>query len=110
MALRDDLIAAKALIDTPEKWSHGTALSYQDGNTRICAWIALHRAINTTGGRLMAVYDAIYSALPVWWHIRAAFRDEVRDAWIIRFNDHRSTKHADIMALFDRAIKAAEAA
>ncbi len=100
MTLRDDLIAAKALIDTPEKWAKGPGVW---GSDRHCAQQAL---LFKAGGM-----DAVSKALPVAWKIGQRLKGRwscLPSANIIRFNDHPSTTHADIMALFDRAIAATE--
>lgn len=108
MSVKTDLIAARALIEAESDWSPSGAYTIRNGRMAICTWMALHKAINTTGERLMAGYDSLLAALPWHWRLRARFSQDMRDAWIIRFNDHPKTTHADIMALFDRAIEAAE--
>lgn len=89
MSLRDDLIAARALIDTPEKCAtvrNPSAMSLTMAMNRVAKtddqWIALSRAVQ----------DQVPGQLYVDW------------SW------NSSTDHADIMALFDRAIAAAEPA
>jgi hypothetical protein len=87
------LIAAKALIDTPEKWGKGAWRS----KGCFCAIGAVLEAQGMTG---RAAYGgaselALMDVLP-----RGI--GSVED-----FNDRPSTIHADIMALFDRAIEAA---
>lgn len=86
---RENLIAAKALIDTPEKWGKGT---YEPSPGCYCALGALDAA--SEGGRWtpFEVMAALTIALP----------DSAKD--IVAFNDDPNTTHADIMALFDRAI------
>ena len=86
MTLGDKLIAAKALIATPEKWGKG---KYKHDGRR-CALIAIDH-----GGAGYAGHMALREALPGDF------------ACILAFNDHPDTTHADIMALFDRAIAAA---
>lgn len=99
MTLRDDLIAAKALIDTPEKWAKGPGVW---GSDRHCA----QQSLLFKGGAM----DAVSKALPLAWKLRQWLRGRwscLSSANIIRFNDDPATTHADIMALFDRAIEAA---
>ena len=85
MRLKDDLIAAKALIDTPEKWGKGNGRVSPQA-PRLCVLGACRRDAD--------VAHALADALPNDWggHL------------VHQFNDHPSTTHADIMALFDRAI------
>lgn len=97
----DDLIAARALIDTPEKWAKGPGMW---GSDRHCA----HQALLFRNGAMKAVARAI----PFRWKLRqwvVGRWSVLCSANIIRFNDARSTTHADILALFDRAISAAKA-
>lgn len=104
MSLADDLRKAKALIDTPEKWGKGR---FFDPETRcFCALGAAREGaggdVSIMGmppdgyGRYQDVHLALYAALPVGF------------ISVPRFNDAPSTTHADIMALFQRAIDAAE--
>ena len=103
MSLRDDLIAAKALIDRPEKWGKGrNRVALADGTACYCTAGALYYATRFCGNvslaadRASACEDALAGLLP-----------PIRYTGIRGFNDDPSTTHADIMALFDRAIAAA---
>lgn len=91
MTVRDDLIAAKALIDTPEKWCQGTATAGY--GARLCA-------IRAAGGARYRNKDAVAA-------LKAAL--PIGEKSLPRFNDSPDTTHADVMALFDRAIEAAAA-
>lgn len=99
-SLADDLRAARALIDTPEKWCKE---SYEcDG--AMCVLGAGQSANGLQEGG-PEYYAALRGALPPEWE-----PDE--NDWsgdVPQFNDDPATTHADIMALFDRAIDAAEA-
>lgn len=96
--LRDDLIAAKALIATPETWWRGDTRSYGPGCE--CAATACQAATHTvTGERVFAMTRALEAAMPPSW---TGYRS------IIDFNDSPYTSHAEILATFDRAIAAAE--
>lgn len=108
MSVKDDLIAARALIDTPEKWGKGMP-SYErsytaDPDGPICAVGACNvqsfRARTdgeTYNARLyILLVDTLHDALPDG------------QLSIPGFNDADATTHADIMALFDRAIEAAK--
>lgn len=84
MSLADDLRAAKALIDTPEKWAEDTLQN------------AVLQAIDLNPARWTAARVALLAAIP-------------GHPSLVAFNYDPATTHADIMALFDRAIAAAEA-
>lgn len=97
MGLKEDLIAARALIDTPEKWRQSRG---DDGpGTPCCAMVAVSRVAAGDTDRRHAMWLVLRDHAP-------GFKDH---ATIGRFNDAPKTTHADIMALFDRAINAAEA-
>mgnify|MGYP001604621475 CR=1 FL=1 len=82
---------AKALIDTPAKWTKGV---YTDDKGRRCALGALQSVTASEAGRRRAGRE-LERALPAWGSVT-------------HYNDHHS--HADVMALFDRAIEATERA
>ena len=91
-SVKENLIAAKALIDTPAKWGKGC--------DRVC-FCALDAA-SAIPDAYIGVRDALKLALP------ADFEPD-QSNWnhdVAQFNDEPGTTHADIMALFDRAIAA----
>ena len=89
MSVRNNLIAARALIDTPEKWGKGEEIG--------------------SAGR-KDIYLALcwdkFSA-PSCEALRAECVKIVGHDRLFHFNDHPDTAHTDIMDLFDRAIEAA---
>jgi len=91
--VRENLIAARALIDTPEKWGKG---SYEPSHGCYCALGAIDAVEKTHGGFYAS--EATANAL------RSAIGNECFS--IVDFNDAEETTHADILALFDRAIEA----
>ncbi len=93
MTIKMDLIAARALIDTPEKWHKGGW--GKDGC--FCAVGAVREVTRTSAYSVWATGACIA--------LEAAIEDGPRD--VPSFNDRETTTHADIMALFDRAIEAA---
>lgn len=109
MSVKTDLIAARALIDTPEKWGKG-GRSFGNSYTAapdgpLCAMgacnvMAYQRGENSFD-RVGAVYAELAEAL------NAALPGK-RYSAVADFNDAPATTHADVMALFDRAIEAAE--
>lgn len=94
----DQLRAAKALIDTPDKWTRevmGRDISghpVEDVDSAVCFCI-----IGATVVARAPLDGPLRDSLPEWAH--ASFAD---------FNDSPRTSHADVMALFDRAIELAE--
>lgn len=103
MSVRDDLVAAKALIDTPEKWCQGTyAKSLSAAQPARCTMGALRVITHTDAWAVKNTkpYKALVDQLP-----KTGEHDWLMG--VVRFNDDPATTHADIMALFDRAINAA---
>lgn len=107
MTLKDDLIAAKALIDTPQKWCQ------KHGHLTRKKWLFWEQhsyctvgAISVTGG------GHINTIHPDFLRMRDALERTLppgnENSLLVAFNDDPATTHADIMALFDRAINAAE--
>lgn len=95
--VRDNLIAARALIDTPEKWTKnakarnaaGRSVS-PAGGSAVC-WCGFGALVKVCGPR--EAENVAY----------AAFHGPGNIAGL---NDRPETTHSDIMALFDRAIAA----
>ena len=97
---RDVLIAARTIIADPAMWYQGDwSASGEKYNLSepCCAECAIYRATDGAGG---ASFDAITT-------IRQFTPDCVG---IHIFNDAPTTTHADIMAVFDRAIAGEQAA
>lgn len=93
MTTAEALAAARKLIDTPEKWG-----KFSD---RVRGLICAHDALV----RAMPDADTFRAALLV---LREQLPGDFHRGSLVRFNDHPSTTHADVMALFDRAIAAAK--
>jgi hypothetical protein len=104
------LIAARSLIETPEKWTQGVGARSVFGDQRsalspeavcFCADGALYRAGEPDFG------GPIYNLA-----VRALNRSLVGEGSpydpynYIEFNDAGDTTHADVLAMFDRAISA----
>jgi hypothetical protein len=99
--VKDNLIAARALIDTPDKWTQNEYTGFNS---------ALGAQCYCTTGALARVYGKEPSPQscetgPEYRALRMCLPD---GPWfgVVEFNDHPDTTHADIMALFDRAIEA----
>lgn len=99
MTLHDDLVAAKALIDAPEKWGQG---EYETSPGCYCALGAVAKATGVDPAPWNVEVGVLYDAL------KAALPPKAARLSVVDFNDAPETTHADIMALFDRAIAAAE--
>jgi hypothetical protein len=89
--LVEDLKATKALIANEADWGKGA----YEWNGCLCTVGALRRALKVNA--IDVVQTSAYQAL------RAALGGELP---LVTFNDRDTTTHADIMALFDRAIAA----
>lgn len=87
--VRENLIAAKALIDSPAKWADWDRFSER-------------RCIYEVALSLEQDREPVIGAL------RAECVKTVGHDRLSHFNDYPDTTHADIMALFDRAIAAQE--
>ena len=85
MGTREYLIAVKSLIDAPEKWDRGSA------------FYAYVKQITASGEIMIMCVEALDNALS----------DDFIDLNSFRMSP--KTKHADVMALFDRAIARARA-
>ena len=97
-SVKDNLIAAKALIADPKHWTKG---EYVDGQGCMCA----SGAIRSVTGETLCKTEIYLDNL-----VEREFYHDFGFATIEEFNDDRLTTHADIMALFDRAIAAQDAA
>jgi hypothetical protein len=94
MTPKEVLIAAKALIDTPEKWCQ----YHSRLGKRMCASTALNSVDIPTGA---------YLASQIRQEARVAVLQLCGNVDIEVANDAPETGHADVMAWFDRAILAA---
>lgn len=88
MTAKEILIAVKARIDTPDKWSQGAGTG-----TRLCSIEAFTVIPDAIGQSRIVAEDLLREAM------------NGKDASIVEFND--SHTHAEVMAAFDRAIEAA---
>lgn len=96
MSTKEDLIAAKAMINTPEKWNQG---AYYAGGCfgfdRRCMLGAVMSSDVNFASR-DATREALLRALPS--------SDRKRPHALATYNDTHS--HGEVMAVFDRAIEA----
>src|SRR5262245_15706208 len=94
-----DLRAARALLDSPEKWVQN--VSREDN--RICARQAIQEATSSrdrlgTELRQSMAFDMFYKALGV----------PKKHLSIEQWNDVKGRTHAQVVDMFDRAIKIAK--
>lgn len=108
MSVRENLIKAKALIDTPEKWAKGPFEF-----PRMCAIRAIESACGLVyhegnfcpeGRALQSALDDVLGQNDDWFehHTVGSL------VTVGGYNDARSTSHADVMALFEIAIEDSE--
>lgn len=91
MTTLDDLIAVKALIDTPDKWFR---------TNRLCKGSligASSQVSNNEHKRYIAMYEALVSEIPREF-----------EGSLLAWEHWRETLHIDVMDLIDRAIAARE--
>jgi hypothetical protein len=93
------LRAARAYISDPEHWYKG-GYGYRG---RSCA---LGACIRMSKHSWPEAQGALNRAVPDWW--RVVSEETCRNP-ITTYNDRPQTTHADILALFDRAIAVEEA-
>jgi hypothetical protein len=101
MSLVEDLKAARGFIRLKRNWR-------KDGRGDLrgcCAVVAVKRTTNSSHRFQNAVY-ALRNALPESWEAGR----ERPFVLVGEFNDDPTTTHADVLALFDRAIAKAEEA
>ncbi len=90
------LTEARALIERPENWCKNAL--YENGARCVLGALYNTQSDNSDGWNMpIGAYNAINSAVP------GAFLS------IPHFNNDPSTTHADVLALFDRAIAARKA-
>ena len=112
--LADDLREARKVIERPESWTKGQYAKMASGRKAhsplmqqavcFCAVGAVCKAVGEVDEclpRSRRLTDFLREFVPE--NKRASLRG------IVAYNDRKSTTHADILNLFDRAIAAAEA-
>lgn len=100
----DILRAARALIDTPEKWTQKayardpSGFKVESNNPHAVCFCSL-------GAIKRENQDEVVNYFVRSW-LRGALPSDFES--ILRYNDHPDTTHDDVLALFDRAILSAE--
>jgi hypothetical protein len=108
-SVKETLVAARAVIEDPARWNkNGLYAADERGES---APVGSERAV------CFCIFGAIakaegmhegfqYSSAP-GAYVKQAVRD-VSELEVTEYNDARSTTHADVLAVFDRAIEAAQ--
>lgn len=105
------LIAGKALIDAPEKWTKECSARNADGTPATSVRDANNKLSFPTAtsycsfGAVCTAKGSGFADLSAWRFLKVP---ENFDS-AISFNDHSTTTHADVMRMFDEAIVAAQA-
>lgn len=100
----DLLIKAKAVIDTPDKWFSGEQNTLSI-TPRRCAMMAIWRCQGVVKPSVVnAAIDRLVMALPPKFRTHYMASGPDHGTCVVVYNDSASTTHADIMALYDRAI------
>lgn len=104
MSVKDDLIAARALIDTPEKWGRITRFDIAEGK------VSANAAIKMVAENDYLKHSPIFAERYREMHRMIERVAPALDSPFVlaTYNNDPDTTHADILALFDRAIEAAE--
>lgn len=92
------LIAARALIETPERWTKGRANREVNGQLCHCWMGAVWDAAGTSVGQMIATIEGIM-------HEVALERGFINP---VDLNDDPATTHAMILSAFDAAIEKAK--
>ena len=93
-ALTRDLLAARALIENPEHWT-----KHPKGMMPMCAYAAVLVAVQ---GHQPTIIDQ--RTVEAQRFLAKQVGGDYTSRDVIGFNDHPDTTHADVLALFDRAI------
>lgn len=102
------LIAGRDRIADPVRWTRGALMrdATDDGPAAMCARGAIFCGFSATAREIYAAADdALFRRLPM----RFQTMRDARFAGVPSFNNDPSTTHADVLALFDRAIAARKA-
>ena len=107
MTPKEILIAARAKIEAPERWTQGAYAKTAKRNKanprspRATCWCILGAVAAVTGDNPNRPDRAISSGLA------AAARVDAYNECVIEWNDTPGRTHAEVLAAFDRAIAAA---
>ena len=94
------LIAARAKLDTPEKWYQGACWADADGDETVSAE---HAVCFCTFGAVEAVQPtSLGEDSDAWRYLNEVQHDP------ISYNDAAFRKHGDILVMFDEAIALAQ--
>lgn len=102
--IKDRIIAARALIDTPEKWT-------KNAEARDAAGNPVHRQSCTAKCfcAIAALYNVGLGSASCLFHSLKVPGVIDRHGALVVINDREDTTHADILSLFDKAIALCDA-
>lgn len=105
MSVRENLIAAKALIADPSRWAAADRDRVVNGGSCLCALDAVAEIVGNDWD-----HDGADERTALHLSIPSEFRISTQSLLhpVAQFNDCISTTHQDMMFLFDRAIEASE--
>lgn len=99
MSVLETLIAAREKIKTPEKWTQGAYARVASGDST---------AYRDPAATAYCAFGAICAAAPSAWDeggcVLALRATRARDS-LVRWNDAPGRTHAEVLALFDKAIQ-----
>jgi hypothetical protein len=105
--LADKLREARALIDTPEKWTQG-ANARDAAGRKVPAYSSRARCFCMTGAVIRVMAGGFDAAVPVLGALRKG-ANGLEGGSPHLWNDAPERTHAEVLAAFDRAIEAAQA-
>ncbi len=106
MNTKEILIAAKALIDTPDKWSQDNFVDEKDGKVCYCMAGAVLTAQGAEKGALADSFNNDFWANNALIALSKSLPGPASlDSRIPFFNDCEETTHKEVMQAFDHAIK-----
>lgn len=104
MSVKENLIAAKALIADPSRWAATDRDRVVNGGSCLCALDAVAEIVgNDWDNDGEEERNSLATSIPQTFQIETVLLHSVG-----QYNDAPSTTHSDIMSLFDRAIEASE--
>lgn len=102
MNTKEILIAARQLVEKPERWTQGVFA--RDLNGRPVDLLGPHAKCFCISGAVGRVVKRDHAK---WDQILELLAKTARRRNIVRFNDANKRTHAEVLAAFDRAIAAA---
>ena len=116
--IKQRLRAARALIDTPEKWTKGAFQRDETGNEVVCYGTPLEPQSHCSTGAIMSACHnsdmerSIKDEREVLRYLGRSIERHSEPNWpshlaLTHWNDHPGRTHAEVMLAFDLAIEEA---